>query len=142
VILDLIEGAMRRSPDPDEARATEIDGAAIEVLLAANDSLVAYRRRHRSDVEVGAAIRLLVTDYNNPRSLAASIDRLEQHAVDGEPAVGGAFVMRSRRALGLPTPEMLVEMRTIIDEAGALVVSRWFSTPVNPIILSATGRSA
>ncbi|MEO6651815.1 MAG: circularly permuted type 2 ATP-grasp protein [Ilumatobacteraceae bacterium] len=142
VILDLIEGAMRRSPDPDARRAAEIDGAAIEVLLAANDSLVAYRRRHRSDVEVEAAIRLLVTDYNNPRSLAASIDRLEQHAVDGEPAVGGAFVMRARRALTLPTAEMLVEMRAVIDEAGALVVSRWFSTPVNPIILSATGRSA
>ncbi|MEJ7801073.1 MAG: alpha-E domain-containing protein, partial [Ilumatobacter sp.] len=142
VVLDLIEGAIRRSPDPDELRAMEIDGAAIEVLLAANDSLVAYRRRHRSDVEVEAAVRLLVNDYNNPRSLAASIDRLEQHAVDGEPAVGGAFVMRSRRALGLPTPEMLVEMRAVIEEAGALVVSRWFSTPVNPVILSATGRSA
>jgi hypothetical protein len=37
---------------------------------------------------------------------------------------------------------MLTEMRTVIDDAGRRVVSRWFSTPVNPVVFSATGRSA
>ena len=138
VVVDLVEAALHgRAPGPG---SDEIDASVIEVLLAANDSLVAYRRRHRSDVEVEAAVTLLVRDPSNPRSLAASIDRLAQHALDGEPAVGGAFVERARRALTLPTGEMLVEMRAVIDEAGDRVVRRWFSTPVDPIVLS--GRSA
>jgi len=140
VVLDLIEGAIGGSGG--DRRHAEIDAAAVEALLAANDSLVAYRRRHRSDVEVEAAITLLVRDASNPRSLAASVERLVQHALDGEPAVGGAFAERARRALTLPTDEMLVDMRAVIDDAGRRIVSRWFSTPVNPIVFSATGRSA
>ena len=57
-----------------------VDAAVLEVILAANDSLVAYRRRHRSDVEPDAAFALLVRDGTNPRSVAASIERFGQHA--------------------------------------------------------------
>ncbi|MEZ5249330.1 MAG: circularly permuted type 2 ATP-grasp protein [Ilumatobacteraceae bacterium] len=39
-----------------------------ESLLAANESLVAYRRRYRSDVELGDVVDLLVHDDANPRS--------------------------------------------------------------------------
>lgn len=141
VVLDLVESSIGRDDDR-EGSIAEIDAATVETLLAANDSLVAYRRRHRSDVEVEAAIMLLVHDESNPRSLAASIARLAQHALDGEPAVGGAFADRARNALLLPTDEMLPEMRSVIDDAGRRVVSRWFSTPVNPVVFSATGRSA
>jgi uncharacterized alpha-E superfamily protein len=142
VVLDLIDGAIGGAGRSDDPRDTEIDAAAVEVLLAANDSLVAYRRRHRSDVEIEAAVTLLVHEPLNPRSLAASLERLVQHALDGESAVGGAFADRARQALALPTDEMLTEMRTVIDDAGRRVVSRWFSTPVNPVVFSATGRSA
>ena len=57
----------RRLPAPgtDEAVAAArgieagdvVDRAALEVLLAANESLVAYRRHHRSDVELGGGRR-------------------------------------------------------------------------------------
>ena len=142
VVLDLIDGTIGTGEGSDDPRDAEIDAAAVEVLLASTDSLVAYRRRHRSDVEIDAAIALVVHEPLNPRSLAASLDRLVQHALDGEPAVGGAFADRARRALELPTDEMLTEMRAVVDEAGRRVVSRWFSTPVNPVVFSATGRSA
>jgi len=57
-------------PDPD------IAGLTHETLLACCESLVAYRRRYRSDIEVDALSSLLVTDASNPRSLAFQADRL------------------------------------------------------------------
>lgn len=135
VVLDLIEGALAAG-----AVAGDVDAATIEVLLAANDSLVAYRRRHRSDVEIDLALRLLVSDASNPRSLAASIDRLEQHAADGEDALGDDLVPAARAALSLPVGEMIPTLRGLIDAAGQRVVGRWFSTPVNPIPLTPNER--
>jgi uncharacterized alpha-E superfamily protein len=132
VVLDVLEGVLVGMPSGN----VEVDGAAIEVLLAANDSLVAYRRRHRSEVEPDLAIRLLVNDRSNPRSLAASIDRLELHAVDGEPALAEPFLSDARAALDLPTREMVPIMRQLIDDASRRVLGRWFSTPVNPIALT------
>ena len=54
-MLDLIDGVFDPAADnspSDPIAAAEVETAAIEVLLASTDSLVAYRRRHRSDVEV------------------------------------------------------------------------------------------
>jgi len=45
----------------------------LEAVLGANDSLVAYRRRHRSDVEIDAVLALVLHDQRNPRSASASI---------------------------------------------------------------------
>ena len=137
VVLDLIDGSLDPSPDDSLARS-EVDASAVEVLLAANDSLVAYRRRYRSDVEIDAALHLMVNDQTNPRSLAASIDRLAQHAANGEPALGDEFVERARASLEQPVHVMVPELRSIVTQAGARVVGRWFSTPVNPIVMRPT----
>ncbi len=144
VVLDLIEGTLGSSDTcasvPWAAGAgDEVGAAATEVLLATNDSLVAYRRRYRSDVEVDQALHLLVHDASNPRSLAASIVRLEQHAADGDWSVGGDFIGDVRAALELPVDEMVPRVRSLVDDAGRRVVSRWFSTPVNPIAMNPTG---
>ena len=147
VVLDLIEGTLGLR-DPDHwhqgvgRHTDEVDATATEVLLAVNDSLVAYRRRHRSDVEMDLALVLLVRDASNPRSLAACIERLAEHAADGEWSVGGDFIRQAKRALELPVEDMVPTLRALIDDAGERVVSRWFSTPVNPVVLSATGRTA
>lgn len=52
----------------------------IELILASNESLVAYRRRHRSDVEFELAVHLVVADVHNPRSVAASIHEVRHQA--------------------------------------------------------------
>ncbi len=52
----------------------------LEAVLAANDSLVAYRRRHRSDVELEAVLALVLHDQRNPRSAAASIAGMVRNA--------------------------------------------------------------
>jgi uncharacterized alpha-E superfamily protein len=49
---------------------------ALGLFLAANDSTIAYRRRFRSDPELGAVLDLLVSDDTNPRSLAFQFARL------------------------------------------------------------------
>ena len=145
VVLDLIEGVLGvPGADgelvlPADLSADAPDDAAVEVLLAASESLVAYRRRYRSDVEVGAAIALIVHDRANPRSLAASIDRLTAHADAGDWPVVGELAERASAALDRPLPEMVAELRAILVDAGARVVSRWFSTPVNPIVMRPTG---
>lgn len=144
VVLDLVDAVCRDwsvddTPSGGSPRhgSPEVEATAIEVLLAANDSLVAYRRRHRSDVERDLAVALLVRDPSNPRSLAASLERLEQHAVDGEWAVGGEFLEAADAALELPLGELVPTMRALVDQAGQRLVARWFSTPVNPVAMGA-----
>ena len=57
-------------PDPDVA------GLIYETLLACCESLVAFRRRYRSDIEVHALAHLLLLDSTNPRSLGFQLDQL------------------------------------------------------------------
>jgi uncharacterized alpha-E superfamily protein len=140
VVLDLVDAVCRDWLEPGDEGAgqpasVEVESAAIEVLLAANDSLVAYRRRHRSDVERDLAIALLVRDPSNPRSVAASLDRLAQHARDGESALGDDFVEQARTAFELPVHEMVPTVRALVEAAGRRLVARWFSTPVNPVAM-------
>lgn len=52
----------------------------LEAVLGANDSLVAYRRRHRSDVELDAVLALILHDQRNPRSGSASIAGMARNA--------------------------------------------------------------
>jgi len=52
----------------------------VELVLASNESLVAYRRRHRSDVEFERAVHLVVADVDNPRSAASAIGEVGQQA--------------------------------------------------------------
>ena len=64
-----------------DARLIELERRrGLEAVLSANDSLVAYRRRHRSDVEIGAVLALLLHDERNPRSAAASAAGLVRNA--------------------------------------------------------------
>jgi uncharacterized alpha-E superfamily protein len=52
----------------------------IELILASNESLVAYRRRHRSDVEFERALHLVVADVHNPRAVASAIREVRHQA--------------------------------------------------------------
>ena len=131
VVLDMVEAGFDGPDDPDADPAVE--AAAIEVLLAADDSLVAYRRRHRSDVEPDAALALLVRDPTNPRSLAACLQRLEHHASDADWATGVELARSAQYALGLPVGELVPTIRDLVARAGGALVERWFAAPVNPI---------
>jgi uncharacterized alpha-E superfamily protein len=52
----------------------------VEIVLASNESLVAYRRRHRSDVELATALHLLIAEVHNPRAAASAIRDVRHQA--------------------------------------------------------------
>ena len=58
-----------------------------------NESLVAYRRQHRSDVALAPALELLLRDRDNPRGYVTCMERVAEHVADvgwyeGTAAVG------------------------------------------------------
>ena len=70
LVLGLVEALFEPAVDSD---ALAVRG---EIALAANESLVAYRRRHRTDVTLDALGDLLLADRDNPRSVRFQLDGL------------------------------------------------------------------
>ncbi|MCB1000718.1 MAG: circularly permuted type 2 ATP-grasp protein [Acidimicrobiales bacterium] len=118
-----------------------------ESLLAANESLVAYRRRYRSDVELGDVVDLLVHDDANPRSLAFQLDRLREHMASLAWQEGADLVQQA--SLGALThvddavvggrhmavDALVLATRGPLLQLGDAVVRRWFADPVNPMMM-------
>jgi len=119
-----------------------------DAVLSANESLVAYRRRYRSDVDLDAVLELLLRDDSNPRSLAFQLDRLREHAaglawVDGTQLVQSAIqaslasvastVSNGRR---VSLDSYVLAVRGPLLELAHAIVERWFADPVNPTIVS------
>jgi uncharacterized circularly permuted ATP-grasp superfamily protein/uncharacterized alpha-E superfamily protein len=79
----------------------EIRGLVYETLLACCESLVAFRRRYRSDVEISALAQFLLSDAGNPRSLRYQLDQLrwDLERLPGESA--GTAVSAVGAGLGL-----------------------------------------
>jgi uncharacterized alpha-E superfamily protein len=73
LLLGLLEATLAEPPDEDVAQPV------YDLVLAACESLVAYRRRYRSDVRIEAIEDLLVHDDSNPRSLVYQLDRINEH---------------------------------------------------------------
>lgn len=123
VVLGLIE-ATTADMDPAVPPGV-VDSAALDVLLAANESLVAYRRHHRSDVELPLVLDLLCADVDNPRSLAACIARLGDHAASMRWEAG-------MKAVGQLGDDVSI---ADLDALAELVHATWFATPVNPVVM-------
>jgi uncharacterized circularly permuted ATP-grasp superfamily protein/uncharacterized alpha-E superfamily protein len=135
----------------DAARAADAadtaDVAALEVLLAANESLVAYRRQYRSDVALGPALELLLRDGDNPRGFVACIQRVAEHVADvgwarGEDAARALAAMITGAAAGdLASQAYLGTVASAVAAFADEVVETWFATPVKPMLMRA-GRAA
>ncbi len=111
----------------------------VELVLATNESLVAYRRRHRSDVEFATAVHLVVADVHNPRAAASAILEV-RHQADRLGWVRG--VDESSRLLGLlsaasfdtieSTAAVLIEVFDGCDRLARDVVGSYLAAPVDP----------
>jgi hypothetical protein len=120
----------------DLAEADLVERAALEVLLAANESLIAYRRHHRSDVELGAATHLLLHDIDNPRSFLACVNRMADHVAAIDWTEGRQAVARLAGIVdGDDVLDGVTEAVAAVDAFGAFVVETWFATPVNPMVV-------
>jgi uncharacterized circularly permuted ATP-grasp superfamily protein/uncharacterized alpha-E superfamily protein len=118
-----------------------------DAVLGANESLVAYRRRYRSEVDFQAVIDLLLRDDSNPRSLAYQLDRLREHAAGLAWGEGAALVERASvqslaaidrsvvngRIVSLDA--YVLGVRAPLLELAAAIVQRWFADPVNPTLM-------
>jgi uncharacterized alpha-E superfamily protein len=120
-----------------------------ETVLAANESLVTYRRRYRSDVVLDAVLDLLVGDETNPRSLAFQLDRLREHMstlawADGLALIERASVgtltqiddARTTNGRRVAVDALIVAVRAPLLEMNGAIVRRWFADPVNPTMMS------
>ena len=118
-----------------------------DALLASHESLVAYRRRYRSDTDLNAVIDMLVHDDVNPRSVAYQLDRLREHAAgltwaDGQRLVHdasmgalahpGAAVVNGRR---VEVDGLVLAVRGSLLDLAEGVVQRWFADPVHPALM-------
>jgi uncharacterized alpha-E superfamily protein len=135
VVLDLLGSAHQVGADPRDP----VEMLSLEVLLAANESLVAYRRRHRSDVEPAAAFALLVRDPSNPRSIAACLHTLRRHARDADWPEGAHLLDGTIAALDDDWPALGDRVRHDLEELSRQLVQRWFAAPVNPIAVVRRG---
>ena len=117
----------------------------IELILASNESLVAYRRRHRSDVEFERALHLVVGDVHNPRSAASAIGEVRHEAerLGWELGVGEATELLSLIGSASfesveSTAALLVGVFDGCDRLARDVVGSYLAAPVDPRMM---GRS-
>ncbi len=140
-VLGSLEAGLGPAVDPDALQP------AAESVLAANESLVAYRRRYRSDMTLDAVADLLAADDTNPRGVTFQIDRLREHMASLGWSEGMVLVERAGRgALGsvdsvvargrrLSIDALVLAVRGPLLELGTAVGSRWFADPVNPTVI-------
>jgi uncharacterized circularly permuted ATP-grasp superfamily protein/uncharacterized alpha-E superfamily protein len=120
---------------------------ALEMLLATNESLVAYRRQYRSDVSLAPALELLMRDRDNPRGYVTCIDRVAEHVADVGWYDGTAAVRRlSALVLDVGVDELasatyLASVAAAVVAFADEIVDTWFATPVKPMLIRA-GRAA
>ncbi len=111
----------------------------IELLLATNESLVAYRRRYRSDVDVATALHLLLASERNPRAASAALARLAAEADELGWDLGRDAARRWIVVLAEADVTSLAGVRPLLDELWATcdtiardLVSSRLATPVDP----------
>jgi uncharacterized circularly permuted ATP-grasp superfamily protein/uncharacterized alpha-E superfamily protein len=111
----------------------------IEIVLASNESLVAYRRRHRSDVEFERALHLVVADAHNPRSAASAIASVRHQAdrlgwVLGVDTADGVLAALEAASFGSvdSVVDALDEVFGACDLLARDVVGSYLAAPVDP----------
>lgn len=125
-----------------DQKLSELDRRrGLEAVLGANDSLVAYRRRHRSDVELDAVLALVLHDQRNPRSGAAAVAGMRRNAAAiGWTAGDGRLeaVERELAELSSAAPlEHLQSMSATLEGLATELTSTRLVAPPNPTLVRA-----
>lgn len=119
-------------PDPPR----RMESVTMEALLAAHDSLVAYRRRYRSDLDQSAVLNLIVHDPLNPRSVRASLDRLSRAAeaidwTDSQDEIEGIIV----RLESAQRARDLVDVALALGDVSTRLVATRLVAPPDPTVI-------
>ena len=106
-----------------------------EVVLSSCESLIAYRRRYRSDLRVDALVDLVVFDSSNPRSVAFQLDRIRDHHAtlpQRHPEMAG-YLLQAAEALAegmardVPLGQLVVDTRGPLLSYVEMLGATWFS---------------
>ncbi|MEU4597737.1 circularly permuted type 2 ATP-grasp protein [Nocardia sp. NPDC023988] len=89
-LVSLLESTLARE------HSSEAEQVLFDAVLAATESAVMYRRRHRGAPQIAALAGLLLFDAANPRSLVYQLDRLE---AGFQALPGSSGTSRSQRLL-------------------------------------------
>ncbi len=146
-VIDCVRGALALSTIDPENMHQEYDAQRlIEIVLATNESLVAYRRRYRSDVEFTLAMDLVVSDALNPRSAVAALQgvRAQVGALDW-----GDGVELTERLIDLIAAEEYESVASTMTMLGTLwdgcdrlargIVSEFLASPLDPRVMGRSG---
>jgi uncharacterized alpha-E superfamily protein len=132
-------------PTPGDHRTDFQRQRVVELILASNESLVAYRRRHRSDVEFSTAVQLVIADVHNPRAAASAISEVRHQAerlgwqlgVDESTRLLAGLESASFDTID-STAQVLAELFAGCDRLARDVVGQYLAAPVDPRMM---GRS-
>jgi uncharacterized alpha-E superfamily protein len=124
------------------ARASRVH---MEALLEIADSLLTYRARYLSALQVAPVVDLLLTDASNPRSLAFQVEAIMRHVLD-LPRLGDAVRSRAERSMimlqsnlltadvplacsgaGIGLRELLEDSHRLLWQFSDEVTQTWFS---------------
>ena len=128
------------------AHDTVTDSLLLESVLTAAESIITYRRRHRSHADVATVLDLLLLDPANPRSIGHQLDRLAEdvtalapHDTAGRLSAPERVVLEASAALRVadPTPlcgpdrpglaAFLARLAALLHRAGEAVEAAHFT---------------
>jgi len=107
--------------------ASDDDMALLEYLMNITDSLITYRRRYRSHLQVDATLELILLSEVNPRSISFQLERLQRY-LDKLPrnqplhrSTHGRLILEALTQLRLSDPTQLAKVsedrfRTDLDQ--------------------------
>ncbi len=139
-----------------------VENAMLEASLVSNESLITYRRRYRSYLQLTTVLELLLFDDANPRSLIFQLNRMQEH-VQYLPSQGSAKHMtelerlvleastqlRLNEAAALAQPDreamthqtldqLLARLSHLIRQMSDVITSTYFTAPLAPHQLVST----
>ncbi len=75
------------------------EGPLLESVLEIADSIITYRRRYTTNLQVPPVLDMLLADESNPRSAVFQLMRLQEHLASLNPEGGGASLSASERII-------------------------------------------
>ena len=97
----------------------ETQGPIIETVLEVADSLMTYRSRYLSNLQLAAVLDLLLTDETNPRSLSYQFAQLAEHVeqLPREETQPG-YTIEQREAMSLLHSIRMVDIQVVAEVHG------------------------
>jgi len=111
-------------------REYRADREVLEATLTAAESIVTYRRRYRGSVRTADALELLLSDRDNPRSLAFSLGALRTHLAAMPASTGSTRPERLLEHLETAVEHVDVIALTVTDGEHRTALTEFLVTTV------------